>query len=225
MYRIVSERDSFILIDKLPGVGFHTENDVLGVAEQLKSDLGLKVLYPVHRLDKMTSGLLLFAKDLEAARQLNELFRERRVDKFYLALSDRKPKKKQGLIKGSMAKGRRGGWKLVSGSENPALTQFVSCSVRPGLRLFLLKPLTGKTHQLRVAMKSLGAPIVGDERYANSDVVEIDRGYLHAYGIGFTWNDEEYRFLCPPNEGRFFRDQAFTKALEAYQNPWSLSWP
>ncbi|OMH25653.1 TIGR01621 family pseudouridine synthase [Motiliproteus sp. MSK22-1] len=224
MYRIVSENERFVLIDKSPDVGFHTESGLLGVAEQLKSDLELNSLYPVHRLDKMTSGLLVFAKDLEAARRLNELFRERQVDKFYLALSDRKPKKKQGLIKGQMTKGRRGSWKLVNGAHNPARTQFVCCSVSPGLRLFLLKPLTGKTHQLRVAMKSLGAPIVGDKRYGGGGD-EIDRGYLHAYAIGFKWDAEEFRFICPPEEGRLFLNKAFDQALLAYQDPWSLSWP
>jgi len=61
-----------------------------------------------------------------------------------------------------MLKARRGAWKLARSKESPALTEFVSTSLGQGLRLFLLRPYTGKTHQLRVAMKSLGAPIIGD---------------------------------------------------------------
>ena len=55
-----------------------------------------------------------------------------------------------------MQKARNGAWKLCQSKENPAITRFESVSCEPNLRLFILKPQTGKTHQLRVAMKSLG---------------------------------------------------------------------
>ena len=61
-----------------------------------------------------------------------------------------------------MQKARNGAWKLCQSKENPAITRFESVSCEPNLRLFILKPQTGKTHQLRVAMKSLGSPILGD---------------------------------------------------------------
>lgn len=102
-------------------------------------------------------------------------FRERRVHKYYLALSNRKPKKKQGSVIGDMARGRASTWKLLPKGAvpptDPAVTRFWSTSlpeVQPGLRLYLLKPETGRTHQLRVAMKSLGAAILGDQLYGSS---------------------------------------------------------
>jgi len=225
MYRIVADHQHYIVIDKSPNVGFHTEGGVFGVAEQLKRDLGAGALYPVHRLDRMTSRLLLFAKDRQTARCLAEQFEQRQVQKFYLALSDRKPKKKQGLVKGDMEKGRRGSWKLLTSNNNPAVTRFFSCHVEPGLRLFLLKPQTGKTHQLRVAMKSIGAPVLGDSRYSMVDPGANERGYLHAYGLGFTLDGKSQRFICSPTEGEAFNRPSFAQALLAYQDPWELSWP
>jgi tRNA pseudouridine32 synthase/23S rRNA pseudouridine746 synthase len=86
---------------------------------------------------------------------------------------------------------------LASTQINPAVTQFISQNCRPNERWFLLKPHTGKTHQLRVALKSLGAPIAGDRRY---DAVEKaqheDRGYLHAYALRFEYDGEDYEFAC-----------------------------
>ncbi|MCX7127618.1 pseudouridine synthase, partial [Aeromonas sp.] len=163
MYRILFEHPAFLVIDKQPGIGMHDEKGDgeavnPGLVNRVKADTGL-TLYPVHRLDKMTSGLVLLARTTEANRELSMAFAAREVSKQYLALSDRKPKKKQGWVKGDMQKGRGGSWLLARTLENPAISWFDSVSVREGLRLYRIKPQTGKTHQIRVALKSIGAPI------------------------------------------------------------------
>ena len=94
------------------------------------------MLYPVHRLDKVTSGLVLLARDTEANRELSMAFAERKVEKAYLAISDQKPLKKQGWVKGDMIKGRRGAWMLTRSQDNPAVTRFVSQPLETGGRLF-----------------------------------------------------------------------------------------
>lgn len=107
--------------------------------------------------------------------------------KYYVALSARKPARKQGSVTGDMTRGRSSSWKLLRSSSDPAVTRFQSYSlaaVQPGLRLFLLKPETGRTHQLRVAMKSLGASILGDPLYgAAAAAAEQQRMYLHAAAL------------------------------------------
>ncbi|WP_139742083.1 pseudouridine synthase, partial [Aeromonas dhakensis] len=168
MYRILAQHKDFMVINKGPGLGMHDETDEAGLlhpglVSRVKADTGL-LLYPVHRLDKMTSGLVLLARTTEANRALSMAFAAREVSKQYLALSDRKPKKKQGWVKGDMQKGRGGSWMLTRTLDNPAISWFDSVSVREGLRLYRIKPQTGKTHQIRVALKSVGAPILGDER-------------------------------------------------------------
>lgn len=226
-FSLVTDNDNFLVINKSAGVNFHTENNEPGLFEQVKAELGYSDLYPVHRLDKITSGLLLIAKNKETAAKFSTLFEERQVQKFYLAISDKKPKKKQGLIKGDMEKSRRGGWKFASSLENPAITQFFSHSIKPGFRLYLIKPHTGKTHQIRVALKCIKAPIIGDPLYADAwQAVKSDRCYLHAYSIAFTLNDEHFSFIVPPTEGELFQEESTQSVItEMYSDPATLAWP
>jgi tRNA pseudouridine32 synthase/23S rRNA pseudouridine746 synthase len=186
MYRVIENHKDFLLIDKHPGIDFHKGSKPAGLVDILKSDLVIKELYTVHRLDRVTSGLLLFAKTSEAAKDLSRQFRNRQVEKYYLAISDGRPKKKQGLVKGDMERARRGGWKLLRSMQKPAITQFISYSLGDRLRLFILKPHTGKTHQLRVALKSIGAPVLGDPLYHKKGDSRPDRTYLQA-GQGRTF--------------------------------------
>jgi tRNA pseudouridine32 synthase/23S rRNA pseudouridine746 synthase len=200
MYRILSQQKDFMVINKGPGLGMHDEAGEPGLINLMRAETGLE-LYPVHRLDKMTSGLLLLARTPAANRALSMAFAERRVSKQYLALSDRKPKKKQGWVKGDMQKGRGGSWMLARSLDNPAISWFDSSPVREGLRLYRIKPQTGKTHQIRVALKSIGAPILGDERYGGTPA---DRGYLHAWRLSFSLDGAPFDFICPPEEGALF---------------------
>jgi tRNA pseudouridine32 synthase/23S rRNA pseudouridine746 synthase len=152
------------------------------------------------------------------------MFETRQVEKFYLAISLRKPKKKQGWIKGDMKSARRGDWMLLNTNSNPAVTQFHSTALRTGERGFLVKPHTGKTHQIRVALKSLGSPIAGDLRYARSEEAKKEeRGYLHAYALRFVFDGEAYSFVSAPEEGERFLSEAFRDTLsEEWSKPWEL---
>ncbi len=167
MFKIITQTDDFIVVAKDANVNFHDENEYgSGLFSQVKNDVMKQSisteLYPIHRLDKMTSGLLIFATNANSAKIFGELFQSHKIEKYYLALSDKKPTKKQGLIKGDMAKSRRGMFKLTRTLNNPAITQFFSYNLTNKQRLYLLKPHSGKTHQLRVALSSIGAPIFGD---------------------------------------------------------------
>ncbi len=219
--KILHDHPSFIIAHKSAGVNFHSESEA-GFVVQVSEFLGIP-LFPVHRLDKMTSGLVILAKNSETAAQFGKMFENREVEKYYLAISMRKPKKKMGWIKGDMASARRGDYKLLTTMENPAITQFVSCALRTHERFFLIKPHTGKTHQIRVALKSLGSPIAGDERYAQADEArKEERGYLHAYALRFRLNDEAFEFVVPPDEGERFVSVECKRQLEIWNHPWEL---
>ncbi|NQZ21116.1 MAG: TIGR01621 family pseudouridine synthase [Colwellia sp.] len=224
---IIAEHDDFIIVEKPHDVNFHDEGDINnGFFNQVKKmgkvQTKFDQLYPVHRLDKMTSGLIVFAKNLATAQQFQELFAQHKVEKYYLAISDKKPKKKQGLIKGDMVKSRRGMWKLLRSQENPATTQFFSYPLTAGRRLYLLKPHSGKTHQLRVALSSIGAPILGDPSYAAQGTTSQLRGYLHAYALRFNFNGQYFQYVLPPSSGEYFTEGL---ALNELSCPWTLSWP
>lgn len=219
--KLLFENDDFVIINKPANLNFHSEEQagIVVLAEKL---LHVSQLYSVHRLDKMTSGLLILAKTKAAATQFGALFENRQIEKYYLAISLRKPKKKQGWIKGDMVAARRGSYKFGSTSNNPAITQFVSKALRPNERLFLIKPHTGKTHQIRVALKSIGAPIAGDIRYANADDArKEDRGYLHAYALRFHFKDELYSFTCKPDEGERYLSLTCNDTLKQFTEPWN----
>jgi len=216
-YRMVAERADFLLIDKAPDISVHRDQEQYGLVERVAAEHGCAQLYLVHRLDRMTSGLLLLAKSAASCAALARQFAEHKIEKMYVALSDRKPLKKQGSVRGDMLRARDGAWRLARSLENPALTVFHSRSVEPGLRLFVLRPRTGKTHQLRVAMKSLGAPILGDSRYGGS---VAERGYLHACALRFEYAGETVCFSEPPRTGALFCDPMVQVALQEELDDW-----
>lgn len=220
--KIIFQNSDFVIFDKPNGMSFHSE-DGEGFVVQATKLLDEEQLFSVHRLDKMTSGLIILAKSSEVASRVTKLFETRRIEKYYIAISLRKPKKKQGWIKGDMAQSRRGSYKLLSTMQNPAVTQFVSCALRIHERFFLVKPHTGKTHQIRVALKSLGSPIAGDERYAlNEDALKEERGYLHAYALRFEYEGQTYSFISKPSFGERFLSSACEDALALYNAPWEF---
>lgn len=191
-------------------------------------------LYGVHRLDRVTSGILVLAKDGETARTLTTAFRQGTAVKYYTGLSHGKPTaKKQGWVKGGMERGRRKSWYLTRGTgqdrlPNYAVTRFFTAGLGslqayrapsnpegldlsdesdvlllPSPRtLLLFRPYTGRTHQLRVAAKSVGLPLSGDPLYRDTGTLPFasggrsvgvapvaswknggDRTYLHATGL------------------------------------------
>ncbi len=220
--RIIAQHRDYFLIDKPANCSFHQENAGDGLVNAVRDLLPGEALFPVHRLDRITSGLVLFARSPEAARIFGDDFAQGRIDKCYLALSARKPSKKQGLLKGAMVKGRNGSWRLASSDGLFAVTQFFSYGLGEGLRLFVVRPRTGRTHQIRVALKSLGSPILGDQRYAGTTA---DRGYLHAWALRFTWQGETQQFILPPTSGEHFLNAATQDCLNQIGDPFALPWP
>ncbi len=217
MFKIIQNNPDFIVVSKPPDVNFHNENEDSGFFNIVRDYLKCE-LYPVHRLDRITSGIILFAKNKDAANKLSILFRNREVDKYYIALSDKKPAKKMGRIAGGMERTRNGQWKLNRTSLNFSITNFTSVKLSNDLILFIIKPLTGRTHQIRVALKSIGSPIIGDTLYYSS-ATEYDRGYLHSWSIHFKFKGRPYSFTDNPEYGIFFIDDAFKDVINQNIKP------
>ncbi|PCI73190.1 MAG: TIGR01621 family pseudouridine synthase [Gammaproteobacteria bacterium] len=207
---LIYENNDFIAVCKPKAISFHNESDTMGFFNLAKSHFEIP-LWPVHRLDKLTSGIIILAKSKKVAAEFGLMFENKNIEKTYLAISDKKPKKKQGKITGDMKKSRNGSWMLTQSKINPAQTTFKSFALIPKIRLFVIKPLTGKTHQIRVALKSLGSPILGDSRYGGS---ESDRAYLHAFRIKFNWNNETIELENAPTEGKYFQLPEIQHALK-----------
>lgn len=220
--QIVYENDDFLAINKPAGISVQNEKNQSGILPQLRQQLGIEKLWLIHRLDKVTSGLLLLGKNKHSTARLSGYFAHKQITKFYLAITDKKPKKKQGTVAGDMRKIRDSKWALSATLSNPAVSQFFSTSLSPGLRLNLIKPLTGKTHQIRVMLKSLGSPILGDSLYTGTF---SDRTYLHAYCLDFIDQSEPIRLQCMPISGERFTDSIFVKVTQKFAEPWEMPWP
>lgn len=224
---IVHETKGLLFIDKPPGLSFHASGALgdPGILPLLReSEYGTERLHSVHRLDRVTSGLLMVAKSAEAAREVGMLLREQRIHKYYVACTARKPSKKMGRVSGDMERSRRGSWKLLRSMENPAVTDFISRTAgdddAPTRRALLLKPRTGRTHQLRVALKALSSPVLGDPMYAAAhDAAKEERAYLHATALrlpagmpALTDDASPIEVVCAPTAGAAFNTAAFRDA-------------
>jgi 23S rRNA pseudouridine1911/1915/1917 synthase len=198
--RIVHEDAWLLAIDKPSGMPSHpTVARKAGTALQLAEELlrrreGRKVhLWPLHRLDAATSGLLLFAKTRAAARAVNQNFARRRVSKRYVALVAGIPSPELGEIRLALSEGHLHTEPSSGGKEAVTRYRLVE-AVSPRAALVELEPLTGRMHQLRVHLAATGHPVIGDAKYGAACAAGQPRLMLHASRLE----------LPHPSDGRTF---------------------
>ncbi len=208
---ILYEDAALIAVNKPPHMVVHPAaghvsdtlvNALLAHTEKLASLGGPYRPGIVHRLDKGTSGVILVAKTNEAYLSLVQQFKERRVKKRYLALVYGHMPEEEGMIDHAIARNRHDRKKMavvrvpVEGRE--AVTYWKVRGRFPGMSFLELSPQTGRTHQLRVHLASLGHPIVGDPVYGRrrfpttgalaplaKEVRRLGRQALHAWKVTF----------------------------------------
>ena len=220
---VVFEHDAFLVINKPIGISVHRENQQPGIIDVVCEQQKRDKLWLVHRLDKVTSGCLLLAKNQQAASALSELFAQRQIQKYYLAITHKKPNKRQGSIVGDMKKVRDGKWMLTRERTKPAITHFFDKGLGDGKRLQILKPYTGKTHQLRVAMASMGSAILGDALYGG---LPADRTYLHAWQLQFEFAQRSFEINCLPQQGEVFSSPLWQQMIGTLTSPQNgFNWP
>ncbi|WOI36524.1 pseudouridine synthase [Alteromonas sp. CI.11.F.A3] len=206
----------------LRNIDSNIDTHTLGIVSLLRKQTGYSQLHLCHRLDTGTSGCLCLAKNAQTAALIGDSFETRQVSKYYLAISADKPKKKQGTIVGDMKNRRGGQFMLLKSKDNPAVTQFFSQSAKPGYRGFIVKPLTGKTHQIRVALKSVGAAILGDTLYSGAP---SDRLHLHAGWLSIPLPSRTISVKAPILEGDLFTDSEVATWLAELPEPDTFNWP
>ncbi len=206
---ILYESERILVVNKPSGIAHHNDDSLLGILNIIREQRGER-LWGVHRLDRVTSGILIMAKDAAMAQALTASFATGTISKFYLGISKRRPtKKKQGWVQGGMVRSRDKSWKLTKTiGTNFAKTRFFTAPILCNgekFTLLLFRPYTGKTHQLRVAAKSMGMPLWGDPIYKDGSTEMSDmlpnRTYLHASGIvipPLLENPESIVLWCPP---------------------------
>lgn len=157
----------------------------------------------VHRLDKDTSGIMVIARTNYAHQQFTKMFQERTISKTYLALVEGHPTQ-EGTIDLPIGRHPTQRHKMhafkkherKSGTLREAMTHFQTVTYFNDTALVKAKPVTGRTHQIRVHLTALGHPLVGDSVYGKKSQL-IERHALHAHEIAFTFDGTAYHFTAP----------------------------
>ena len=152
---------------------------------QHQSPLPCRRVYVVHRLDRDTTGALVFAKDVATARHLSACFEERRVAKRYLAVVLGELADEEGEVNLPLAPHSRGRMKVAERRGRPATTRYRVRERFQGYTLLEVEPLTGRQHQVRVHLSAIGHPLVVEPVYGGKDAVylsELKRGYRRKPG-------------------------------------------
>ena len=183
---IIFENNNFIVLNKWSQIatqgGSKINTSIDHIIKIINSDYRL-----VHRLDKETSGLLLIAKNLNYAKKLSSLFKQKEITKFYIALCEGKPKNNHSQVKLEIKNKKL---KI----EN-TLTNYRVINTNKSISSILFNPQTGKTHQLRIVSKNLGCPIVGDNKYNIHSKYKKESLMLHAFALKFTIDTKQYEYI------------------------------
>ncbi|OGG41494.1 hypothetical protein A2837_03245 [Candidatus Kaiserbacteria bacterium RIFCSPHIGHO2_01_FULL_46_22] len=228
--QVISENDDILVINKPTGLAVHGEGvdptgtvvewflsrvpQARGVGEPRIGKDGKEIERSgiVHRLDRDTSGVMVLAKTQTAFDHLKSEFLERRVKKEYRALVYGAMKERWGTINRSIGRSTKD-WKLRSadrgakGHLREAVTEWECIQIGQyedkSFSYLRLRPKTGRMHQLRVHLKAIGRPIVGDQLYAGNQLGEggdlkLDRLALHAFSLVFALPSGEVQTFESP---------------------------
>lgn len=190
--RVLYEDAELLAVDKPAGMVVHPayrhpEGTLADLVFARQAASGESRPWLLHRLDRETSGVVLFAKTESARRALVRQFERRSVQKLYLALASHELPTTCGSVDLPLARDEADRRRVVvHTSGQTAVTRFATIEVRHGLALLLVRPVTGRTHQIRAHLAHLGAALVGDQTYvASEDSREVGaaRSLLHAWRI------------------------------------------
>ena len=209
---IIDNNDNFIVLNKSSGVsvqgGTKSKRNLVDIFSKSKIFNNTKP-FSVHRLDKDTSGVFMMAKNRETAQLLTSLFRLRKVHKTYLAICHGELEKNSGIWENDLTR-----FENNKPIVEKAKTIYKVLDKNSLCSLVEMKPITGRKHQLRKQLYSIGNPIYGDQKYKlnNSDKGTNKNLMLHSYQIKFMINGIKYNYTALlPN---YFKKLLYTKRLK-----------
>ena len=207
---VIFENDSFIAINKPAGL--------LSIPDRVQSEPSLKdmllekygSIFTVHRLDKDTSGIILFAKTEAAHKYFSRLFEERKIEKYYQGLVTGCPSQKKGTLDAPISEHpTQKGLMVVHRNGKPSITDYEVLEDLKQFSLVQFQLHTGRTHQIRVHCRNMGHPLACDELYGDGKPIllsslkkkfklsrhdeeerpMLNRLALHSYRLKFTDTD------------------------------------
>ncbi len=210
--RFLYQDEDIAVVDKPCGMVVHPAagnetgtlvNALLFALPDLSGIGGVRRPGIVHRLDKDTSGVMLVAKNDAAHLSLSTQLKDRSMEKHYLTVVEGVLKEERGLIDRPVGRSERDRKKMaVVADGREARTEWTRLEVLRGATLLDVHVLTGRTHQIRVHMQSVGHPVAGDPLYGLRHGVPVPRLMLHAHTLRFTHprTGETLCFEAPPPE-------------------------
>lgn len=200
--KIIYEDANLIVVDKPAGLsvlpdGWEKDSEYL-----VKMLEGMyETVYIVHRLDKITSGVMVFARNAETHRALNIQFENHDAQKTYHTIVEGNPKWEEKIAKHPLRAnvGHKHRTMVDDKNGKPSETRFRVIKRYPESALVEAKPMTGRTHQIRVHAYALGHPLVEDILYGARDRHGLPRPMLHAQSLSFTQpvTNERVKFSAP----------------------------
>ncbi|MEO8747203.1 MAG: RluA family pseudouridine synthase [Rhodanobacter sp.] len=214
---IIFEDRHFLVIDKPSGIASHGGSGIShGAIELMRAARPQEHLELVHRLDRDTSGVLVFARTRPGLVGLQAAIRAGEVTKQYLCLMLGHPSRAKFDVNVPLRKSvLQGGERMVRVADDgkPALTFFREVDQYPGTRLMQATLGTGRTHQIRVHAAHVGHPLAGDPKYGDREAnkrfreLGLHRMFLHAAHLGFELDGQAYSFSAPlPDDLKIFLD-------------------
>ena len=196
MNRIIYEDNHLIAVTKRSGE--IVQGDKTGdkpLSEEIKSYLKTKYKKPgnvflgtIHRLDRPTSGIVLFAKTSKSLSRMNQLFKNKKVQKTYFAVTEDMPNKEKGVIISLLKKNQKQNKSYITKLDDGKKSELEYELIEKLQNYFLIKvkPKTGRHHQIRVQLSSIGCKIKGDVKYGAKRANKDKSICLHSYSISFV---------------------------------------
>ena len=207
MMEIICNNDEFVTVIKPFGISSQ-ENGRDGLPDIIKRELQLSEIYTVHRLDTVTSGVMVYAKTKKAAAVLSKGITDGTFQKEYLAVVHGEVSPEKGIMEDFLFKDSRKNKSFVVKSERKgvkkASLEYEVTEVKNGLSLVKIKFHTGRTHQIRVQFSSRRHPVYGDGKYGASDNIPFIALFSHRISFISPENGERVSFVSPRPKYDFF---------------------
>lgn len=208
--KIIYEDENIILLDKKPGVIVHQDKSyhfdclllrlqhyLYDNGEYNPKEENCFAPALVNRIDRNTGGIVIGAKNAESLRILNQKMKDRELHKFYLCLLINRPKKDNAILSDYLIKNEKTNKVTVLKNEKQGakkiLTKYSVLETNNNLTLCEVELLTGRTHQIRAHMSSIGCPILGDNKYGNKKLNQkysLSKQCLYSYKLSFDFTTD-----------------------------------